>query len=53
MQIVATLGSFRLKPEVNEVKLTMKHSSPGSDTESDVIDMETHSEESDIENVPV
>ena len=53
MQMVATLGSFRLKPDEDEEKSTMKHSNPGSDTESEVMDIEIHSDESEIANDPL
>ena len=53
MQTVAMLGDLRLKSEDVDVKLTMKHSNPGSTTESDATETEIHSEESDIVNDPL
>ena len=55
MQMVATLGAFRLKSAEFEVKFTMRHSISGSSTESDTMEMEIHSEVlvSDIVNDPL
>lgn len=51
MHMVATLGAFRMKSEEVEVKLTIKHSRSGSLSESDTMDMETHSEVFDCDRV--
>ena len=53
MQMVAMLGVLRVNPESEEENETRKHSSPSSDTESDLIEIDTHSEESEIVNDPV
>ena len=44
MQIVATLGALRMKPDEVVENSTIKHSIPCSATESDTIGMEMHSE---------
>ena len=55
MQIVATLGVFRMKSDEVVENSTIKHSIPGSATESDTIGMEMHSEVlvSDIRKDPL
>ena len=55
MHTVATLGAFRMKSVEVEEKFTMKHSRPGSSTESDTMEMEMHSEVllSDISTDPL
>ena len=44
MQIVATLGAFRMKSDEVVENSTIKHSIPGSATESDIMGMEMHLE---------
>ena len=55
MQIVATLGVFRMKSDEVVENSTIKHSIPCSATESDTIGMEIHSEvlASDITSDPL
>ena len=55
MQIVATLGILKTKSDVDEDKLTMKHSWSVSTTESDTMDTEKHCEvlDCDMVNVPL
>lgn len=54
MQIVATLGDFRMKSEEDEEKLRRKHSSP-STSESGTMETDTHCEVSvsDISTDPL
>ena len=55
MQIVATLGAFRMKSDEVVENSTIKHSIPCSARESDTIGMEIHSEvlASDITRDPL